>query len=357
MNISPIIELDKTRRPLLIAGPCSAESREQVLITAQQLAQTQKIDLFRCGVWKPRSSPNSFEGIGIKALQWLKEVKEKYHIIPCIEIATPEHLESALKYDIDIFWIGARTSVNPFMVQELAQASKGLNIGIMIKNPIALDLHLWYGNFERFANAGITRLAAIFRGCSTEKNQVYRNDPAWLQLIDFKQHHKEIPIIFDPSHIAGNKQYIHQLAQKALYLDIDGLMIETHYQPENALSDKNQQITIEQYIELINSLTFPNQSTNTDSQLTKYRLSIDEIDNALITLISQRLHIAEQIADYKKKHNLPILQIERWQQVLEDCTTKAKELQIDPQVVTEIMQSLHNASIKKQEETIAPAQH
>ncbi len=354
MNLTPIFDKDKLKRPFLIAGPCSAESHQQVLQTAQELHATKQIDLFRCGIWKPRSSPNSFEGTGESGLPWLKEIKEQLHLDSCIEIGKPEHLEIALKYDITHFWIGARTSVNPFMVEEIAKSAKNLDISIFIKNPIAIDIKLWYGHFERFYKYGISRLAAIYRGGSTDIPHTYRNDPSWLHLIDFKQHYKDIPIIFDPSHIAGNRHLIQALTQKALLLDVDGLMIETHCNPEMALSDKEQQLPVSGYQHLLQTLTFPQSTKHSVAQndLANYRLSIDEIDDALIALIGKRTELSKMIAAYKKEHNLPILQVDRWQQVLNETKSKSIQLGIDPDLVIEIFQKLHQYSIDVQEKII-----
>ena len=337
---------------MFIAGPCSAESEEQVLTTARQLSQAKYIHLFRCGIWKPRSSPNTFEGIGEAALPWLQKVQEIYHLPCCIEIATPQHLEQALKAGITCFWIGARTSVNPFDVQEIAQAAKGTDISILIKNPIAMDINLWYGNFERFHNAGIKKMAAVYRGGYSDKIQLYRNDPSWLHLIEFKQKYNNIPIIFDPSHIAGKTELIPLLVQKALYLDVDGLMIETHCRPELALSDKQQQLSVCDYISMMDNIIFPRQQDITNNALSQYRMAIDEIDNELIALIGKRIDIVKQIALYKKENHLPILQIDRWQKVLDDSLKKAQQLNIDPHLIETIFQSIHESAIETQQNMV-----
>ncbi len=350
MQLTPIF--DTGSRSLFIAGPCSAESEEQVLTTAQQLSRTKYVHLFRCGIWKPRSSPNTFEGIGATALPWLQKVQDIYHLPCCIEIATPQHLELALKAGISYFWIGARTSVNPFDVQEIAQAAKGTDIAIMIKNPIAMDTNLWYGNFERFYKVGIQKMAAVYRGGYSEKIQIYRNDPLWLHLIEFKQKHKDIPIIFDPSHIAGQAALIPQLVQKALYLNVDGLMIETHCNPKHALSDKHQQLSVDDYIAMLNNVIFPQQQDINNNSLTQYRMAIDEIDNELIALIGKRIDIVKQIALYKKEKHLPILQIDRWQKVLDDSLQKARQLNIDPRLIENIFQCIHESAIETQQNIV-----
>lgn len=350
MQLLPI--LPSMPRPVFIAGPCSAETEEQVLTTAALLADTEYVHLFRCGLWKPRSSPNSFEGIGAAALPWLQKVQQQYHLPCCVEIGKPEHLELAYEAGIRHFWVGARTSVNPFAVQELAQAAQGRDISIMIKNPIALDLHLWYGNFERFYNAGIRKLAAIYRGWSSDKIRMYRNDPSWLHLIEFKQAHKEIPIIFDPSHIAGCTSLIPALVQKALYLAVDGLMTETHYCPSQALSDKEQQLTIPAYTSMLQHTCFPQQQAQADNALAQYRMAIDDIDNELIALIGKRMDIVKQIALYKKENHLPILQIDRWQEVLNESLNKARQLNVDPQLVASILECIHQSAIETQQQIV-----
>ncbi len=348
--IEPIIKSKSSF--LLIAGPCSAESKEQLFETAQLLAENAKIDLFRCGIWKPRSSPNSFEGIGKKGLPWLKEIEALYNIPVCIEIATPKHLEMAVKAGIKHFWIGARTSVNPFSVQELASASQGLDISIMIKNPVSPDLQLWFGNFERFAKAGIQKLAAIYRGFSTGNLHPYRNDPMWKFLIEFKRLHKEIPVYCDPSHIAGQKKYIYEIAQRALFLDIDGLMIEVHSNPSCALSDKEQQLSIPEFNKTINNLIIPSKSGMQDSTLEKFREYLDLIDQELLQLLAKRFDIIKDIAIHKKENNIPILQIDRWDEVYNNALQIAQTLNIDPSFIEAFLGLLHEASIQYQERII-----
>jgi len=335
-----------------IAGPCSVESKEQVLKTAQLLLENSKIDLFRCGIWKPRSSPNSFEGIGEKALPWLKEIETMYKIPVCIEIATPKHLELAVKVGIKYFWIGARTSVNPFMVQELATASQGLNISMMIKNPVSPDLRLWSGNFERFAKAGIQHLSAVYRGFSTATPLPYRNDPMWKFLIEFKRIYKEIPIYCDPSHIAGKRKYIYEIAQRALFLDVDGLMIEVHANPNHALSDKEQQLSVPEFVKLIEKLIIPSKSASQNNTLNKYREYLDIIDNELFQLLAKRFDIIKDIALYKKEHNISILQIDRWNEVYNNLLQLSQTLDIDQSVAEIFLSFLHETSIQQQEKII-----
>jgi len=352
IEIAPIIERETANSPLLIAGPCSAESKEQLFKTAKLLAETKLIKLFRCGVWKPRSSPHSFQGLGECALAWLKEIEAEYGLTPCIEVAMPQHVEKAYQAGITHYWLGTRTSVNPFAVQELATACKGLDIAMLIKNPVSPDLQLWYGNFERFAKVGIKRLAGVYRGFSTGKHQLYRYDPMWHLLIEFKQLHREIPLFCDPSHIAGKRQYVHEIAQKALFLNVDGLMIETHVNPSLALSDKMQQLAIPDFEQLIRKLIVPTQKQVSSSILEKQREDMDIIDNQIFELLSQRFEISKQIALFKKENNIPILQIDRWDAVCEKRLAQARELGMDADFVQNFLKLLHDASIKRQEKII-----
>ena len=344
--------MNSKRKFLFIAGPCSAESKEQLFLTAKLLAENSKIDMFRCGIWKPRSSPNSFEGIGEKALPWLKEIETRHNLPVCIEIATPQHLEAAVDVGIKNFWIGARTSVNPFSVQELANAAHGLDISMMIKNPVSPDLQLWLGNFERFAKAGIQKLAAIYRGFFTESPLPYRNDPMWKFLIEFKRAHKEIPLYCDPSHIAGKRDYIYEIAQKALFLDVDGLMIEVHHKPDSALSDKEQQLSVQEFNDIKQQLIIPAKSDLQDNILEKHRAYLDSIDHELFHLLAKRFDIIKDIAIYKKENNIPILQIDRWNEVYNNILQMTKSLNIDSSYVEVFLNLLHETSIQYQEQII-----
>jgi chorismate mutase len=350
--ILPILKKETADSPLLIAGPCSAESKEQVLETARLLAETKRVKLFRCGIWKPRSSPNSFEGAGDMALSWLKEIENQYGLIPCIEVAAPQHIEKAYRAGVTHYWLGARTSVNPFAVQELAAVCKGLDIAMMLKNPLSPDLQLWYGNFERFAKVGVKRMAGIYRGFSTGKHPLYRYDPMWQLLIEFKQFYREIPLFFDPSHLAGKRKYVHEIAQKALFLNVDGLMVETHVNPSAALSDKMQQLSVSDFEQLIEKLIVPTQKQLPNSLLEKLRTEIDIIDNHIFELLSKRFEISGQIAAFKKENNMPILQINRWEELYAKRLSLAKDLGIDAEFTGNFLKLLHEASIRRQEEVI-----
>ncbi|MDR1793617.1 MAG: bifunctional 3-deoxy-7-phosphoheptulonate synthase/chorismate mutase type II [Bacteroidales bacterium] len=349
-TLFPIIE--SKNNFIRIAGPCSAENYEQVMDSAKGLAKSGKVDVFRCGVWKPRSSPDSFEGAGNEALKWLKEVENGLHLPVCTEIASPLQLENAVKEGLTIFWIGARTSINPFLVQSIADAAKGLNISVMIKNPLSPDLKLWYGNFERFAKAGIDKIAGIYRGFAGIYPQIYRNDPAWQMLIEFKRLYPQIPLIFDPSHIAGNTQFIPDLTQKALSLNADGWMLEVHCDPKNALSDKDQQLSPHQYIQLIENLIIPQKNQTQNSFLQEEREIINHIDYQIFKLLSQRFTSVAKIAKLKKEQNLPILQLQRWEEVYNQLITLSSDLQIDTEFAQKFLALLHEYAIKIQQEII-----
>ncbi len=350
-NIIPIETIipKKNNEPLLIAGPCSVESKEQLFSTVALLSKSAKIDMFRCGIWKPRSSPNSFQGTGKKALAWLKDIQIQYQIPVCIEVATPKHLEMAMQAEIKHFWIGARTSTNPFAVDEIASALQGTDVSMMIKNPVSPDLQLWYGNFERIAKAGIKKTAGIYRGFSTGSILPYRNDPMWQLLIEFKRSHREIPIYCDPSHIAGKREFVFEIAQKALFLDVDGLMVEVHQNPSKALSDKEQQLSIPEFKDIIDRLIIPSKTEIKDNTLQKYREYLDSIDKELIHLLGKRFEVIKQIASYKKEHIIPILQIDRWEKVRKQNLVLAKEQQLDTAFIESLLDLLHKASIEYQE--------
>ncbi len=351
MKILPIVKSE--HKPFVIAGPCSVESKEQIFSIAEELKSYKEVKMFRCGVWKPRSSPNTFEGLGEKALPWLQQLQQNYAIPICIEVGTPQHLEMAMKYDIRCFWIGARTSVNPFLVQEIAQSSKGCDIAMMIKNPVMADIKLWYGNFERFYKSGINKMAAIFRGFSSQYAFPYRNEPAWSQLFEFMRLDKHIPIIFDPSHIAGKNTLVEELTQKAIYLNVNGLMVEVHAKPSEALSDNQQQLNFEQFRKLIGNLCYLQADDNqTNNALLPFRLSIDEIDKELVSLLAKRNAIVEEIALYKKKNHVPILQMDRWQTILQNVHNDALQQGVSPELVEQILHLIHEDSVKRQQQII-----
>lgn len=341
--------------PLIIAGPCSAENEEQVLETARGLAKTGKVHVFRSGIWKPRSRPGTFEGAGNEGLKWLKRVKEETGLRTTVEVATPYHVELALENEIDILWIGARTSSNPFSVDQLVQALKGVDIPVMVKNPVNPDLELWIGTFERLNRIGITKIAAVHRGFYPYERIRYRNIPKWELAIDLKSLLPNLPIISDPSHIAGQSSLVQEVAQKALNLTFDGLMVEVHNNPAQALSDAKQQLTPEQFGQMLNSLVFPNPlSTNADfiDLLEKLRIKIDSIDQQMIELLAQRMKIVEEIGRYKKSNNVSIFQLRRWEKILESRVECGRKLGLDEEYVKSLLQLVHKESIQKQADII-----
>lgn len=333
---------------LWIAGPCAAESESQIWETAVALKATGKVSLFRCGIWKARTMPETFAGMGEAALPVLKKVEDELQLPVCVEAASARHIEEAAVYGISHFWIGARTTVNPFQVQEIAEASKGLDLDVMIKNPIAPDIKLWEGAFERFRHAGIRRLKAVYRGFSTASSGVYRNQPLWNLAIEWKRQHPELPLLCDPSHIAGNREWVKEVAQKALFLDFDGLMVEVHPHPENALSDARQQLLPSEYGQMMDSLRLT-AASGTDAVLEKYRSLIDTLDREWLEILSRRMEICRDIARYKQEKHLSLYQMQRWNQVLSEAIRRAEDLHLDPHYVESVMQLVHEASLEEQQ--------
>ncbi len=352
MNIAPLHTwLSSGSEPLLIAGPCGAESLEQLKNTAKGLKELNKVALFRAGVWKPRTRPNAFEGKGEEALKWLAEVKKEFGFKITVEVANAQHTELALKYGIDVLWIGARTTVNPFSVQEIADVLKGVDVPVMVKNPIHADLQLWIGAIERVNNSGITKLAAIHRGFYVYGKTKYRNKPMWPLPIELRTLFPELPIICDPSHISGNRELIPSVAQKALDLGMNGLMIESHYDPSIALSDAQQQLTPQQLGELISKLILRKQRSTDNTvidKLAELRNIIDEVDEELLNVLKKRTQIIEEIGAYKKEHHITIFQLERWQEILRTRAQLAEKLGISRNHVEKICQLLHEESIRIQ---------
>lgn len=341
--------------PLIIAGPCSAESESQVLSTARQLAKIPNVRIFRAGVWKPRTRPNGFEGVGVEGLRWLQKMKAETGLYTAIEVANTFHVDEALKHDIDYLWIGARTSVNPFSVQEIANALKGVDIPVLVKNPVNPDVNAWIGALERVSQAGIKKLMAVHRGFSTYEKTPYRNAPKWEIPIELKRQMPEIPIISDPSHIGGNRKSIAELSQKAMDLAMDGLMIECHMNPDVALSDASQQITPDALEEILKNLKIrkpEGNGLNDQHTLEILREEMDSADYALLEAIGKRIEITRKLGNYKKNHNMTILQVNRWKQVLEDRLHQAQHLGLDEKLVKDIYQILHNQSVKIQSELL-----
>lgn len=340
--------------PLIIAGPCSAESREQLLQTAIELEKLPIVKIFRAGIWKPRTRPDGFEGIGKIGLEWLKEVKETTGLHTTVEVATPNHIEECLNYGIDVLWIGARTVGNPFSMQELAEALRGIDIPVMIKNPLNPDLKLWLGAIERINQVGIKKIAAIHRGFYTYNSKPYRNAPLWEIPIELKRILPDLPIISDPSHIAGNRNLLNSVAQKALDLEMQGLMIEVHPNPEKALTDAKQQITPKIFNELLSALIFRKEkgSIEFENELHRLRSMIDEADDELIHILAKRMDLVTQIGEYKKENDITILQIKRWNEIICLRLSIAKELGLNKDFVKKLLEILHEESIQIQNDIL-----
>ncbi|MBP7498081.1 MAG: bifunctional 3-deoxy-7-phosphoheptulonate synthase/chorismate mutase type II [Bacteroidales bacterium] len=339
--------------PLVIAGPCSAETEEQVLQTAQGLSGNEHIKIFRAGVWKPRTRPSAFEGAGEQALGWLQKVKEQTGLMPATEIANVKHLELALKYGIDIIWLGARTTTNPFSVQEIAEGLKGKDIAVLVKNPVMPDLQLWLGAIERINNAGIKKIIAVHRGFNSLQRGRYRNSPEWRLVIELKRLHPELPVICDPSHISGTRLYLAEVAQMAMDLGLAGLMVEAHIDPANALSDKRQQLTPSSLLALLKGLKTRNEysgSPSFDKILLELRTKIDLLDEQLLQFMSQRMQLVREIAGYKDKNDVTILQIKRWDEIIKNRLAKADELNLNKDFIQLWYNLIHEESIIVQTE-------
>ncbi len=336
--------------PLLICGPCSVESEEQVMATATALARIPDVGLLRGGIWKPRTRPEGFEGRGEQGLVWLRQAKQVTGLPIATEVATPEHVELALKYGVDALWVGARTVVSPFSVQQLADALRGAEVPVFVKNPVAPDLNLWMGAIERFRNAGLPYVAAIHRGFAYYKETQYRNYPLWEIPIELSQK-MNVPVITDVSHICGNRELLLPTAQKAIDLATDGLMIECHADPDKALTDARQQITPETLQEMLAHLSFRSKNTSdVERDLAGLRGEIDDIDSELLQLLARRMNVSQQIGAYKKRNNVTVVQMERWKKILSDHVAAGEDLGLSPDLVTEIFEAIHQASILRQTE-------
>lgn len=345
----------KGKKPFLIAGPCSAESIEQVMDSAAALKNI-PIDLFRAGVWKPRTRPGSFEGMGEDALKWLSVVKEEYKIPVTIEVAEPAHVELALKYGVDVLWIGARTTVNPFQVQRLADALSGANIPVMVKNPVNPDVDLWEGAIERLKRVGITDVAAIHRGFSSyNAASAYRNQPNWPIPIELKRRNPDLTIICDPSHITGKSNMVADISQKAMDMGFEGLMTEVHPDPKVALSDAGQQLTPEAYKALVENLVIrdiENASMSKSMGLEYLRQIMDGVDAEIIDLIARRMELSEKIGSVKKECNMTAYQPERWSDIVNTRGERAEKLHLSKEFIIDLYERIHNESIRKQIEIL-----
>ena len=339
------------KRPLIISGPCSAETEAQVLETADRLKATGKVDMLRAGIWKPRTRPGSFEGIGTKGLPWLQQAKRNTGLPITVEVATGKQVEDALHFDVDVLWIGARTTVNPFSVQEVADALRGANVPVLIKNPINPDLELWTGAVERVAKAGVNNIGLIHRGFSSYGNTEYRNAPMWHMVIEMKRRNPDMILINDPSHICGRRDILADVAQKAIDLDFDGLMIESHIDPDNAWSDAKQQITPERLSEMLSNIIWRKEDVSSENfhvALDKLREQINQLDDELMLLLGQRMKVADQIGKYKKDNNVTILQTNRWNQILERAYGKSDKLGLSREFITKYLDAVHMESINRQ---------
>ena len=348
--------LDKMElnHPLVIAGPCSAETEKQVLEVAHELKNTDAT-VFRAGVWKPRTRPGTFEGNGAKALPWLLKVKEETGLLTAVEIANAQHAKLALEFDIDVLWIGARTSVNPFAVQEIADTIQGTDKIVLVKNPINPDLALWIGAIERFHKMGVTNLGAIHRGFSSFRKSKYRNIPSWQIPIDLKNKYPLLPLINDPSHICGNREGLFDVSQTALDLKFDGLMIETHCNPDDAWSDASQQIKPGRLVEILDELKVRKprfEREESISKLNTFRKEINEKDNQLLEILADRMQIVESIGKAKKERNVAVLQNTRWQEILQKVVDKGQEQGLTQDFIEKIFKAIHQESISHQERII-----
>ena len=351
-ELKPLFPDLNLTRPIIIAGPCSIESEEQVMKTARQLAAN-GIKIFRGGIWKPRTSPGGFEGIGQIGLPWLQRVKKETGMLVSTEVANRAHVNLALDAGLDMLWVGARTSANPFAMQEIADALKErkVDIPVLVKNPVNPDLELWIGAMKRLYNAGIKRLGAIHRGFSTYVKQLYRNPPQWRIPIELKRRYPDLPIICDPSHITGRRELISSVSQQALDMNFDGLIIESHCDPDSAWSDKNQQITPEILNIVINSLVLRGESNSTEN-LALLRQQIDRINEELIELLARRMRVTCEIGKYKKEHGMPVVQPNRYNNLMDQLVRNGEELGMSEEFIRSILATIHEESVRQQLEIV-----
>ena len=350
LELLPLGFPSDNERPFVIAGPCSAETEEQVMTTARQLAE-KGCHMFRAGVWKPRTKPGGFEGNGEVALPWMKQVKEETGMLTAVEVATPEHVELCLKYGIDILWVGARTTANPFAVQALADSLQGVDIPVLVKNPVNPDLELWIGALERINRAGVKRLGAIHRGFSSYDKKIYRNLPMWQIPIELKRRIPNIPIANDPSHIGGRRDLVASLCQQAMDLGMDGLIVESHCNPDAAWSDASQQVTPD-ILDYILSILIIRAETQTTENITALRKQIDEIDNNIIEIIAKRMRVCREVGQYKKEHGMTIFQTTRYNEILEKRGAQGSLMGIDSECIKKIFEAIHEESVNQQMKVI-----
>jgi chorismate mutase len=352
LKVMPISHwLPSIDNPLLISGPCSLESEEQALATARELAKDKRVFVYRGGIWKPRTRPGMFEGVGSIGLEWLKLVKQETGLLTGTEVANAQHVEECLKAGVDVMWIGARSTASPFVVQEIADVLKGTDQVIMVKNPVNPDVQLWVGALERLNQAGLKNLVAIHRGFTPFSDTKYRNYPNWKTVIELKRILPNLPIICDPSHIAGKREYLFEISQKAFDIGLDGLMIESHIDPSCALSDKEQQVTPAELAKILDKLVIHYASSDDpqfENKLENLRGRIDSIDHEIMEILAQRMSIVKQIGQYKKENKVTALQINRWAQIMEDRSRLAEKLSLDDSFVKSLFQLIHEDSVRQQ---------
>ncbi len=352
LEIAPLSSwVNVKSQPLVISGPCSAETEKQLIDSCVAIAATGKVSMLRAGIWKPRTRPGEFEGIGAIGLEWLTSAKKETGLPTAVEVATAAHVEQALKHGVDVLWIGARSTANPFTVQEIADSLRGVDVPVMIKNPVNPDLQLWIGALERINKAGITKIAAIHRGFSSYGKSAYRNEPMWELPVSLKTHCPELPIINDPSHITGNRELIAYISQKALDLDFQGLMIESHIDPSVAWTDAKQQVTPARLAQIIDELVIRKSDvTNQDfsDKLAGLRREIDGIDDAMIQKLAERMKVVEEIGRYKRENKVTVLQVNRWDEIMKKRTDYAELLKLDRDFVERFLELIHNESIRQQ---------
>lgn len=339
-----------SKRPVVIAGPCSAETEEQVMETAKDLAKN-GVGIFRAGIWKPRTKPGGFEGVGSVGLTWLQEVKKETGMLVATEVANKQHVEEALNAGVDVLWIGARTSANPFAMQEIADSLVGADVPVLVKNPVNPDLELWIGAMQRIYNAGIRQIGAIHRGFSAYGKHLYRNMPQWHIPIELRRRMPELTLICDPSHIGGKRELVAPLSQQAMDMGFDGLIVESHCDPDSAWSDKSQQVTPEVLNFILNMLVVRD-TTQTTESLTLLRQQIDQIDNDLLEALSKRMRISREIGQYKKEHSMPVVQTGRYDDILNSRAAAAEELGMNGDFMKTVYQAIHEESVRQQIEVL-----
>ena len=350
MDLKPLALPQDNERLTVIAGPCSAETEEQVITTARQLAG-RGCHIFRAGVWKPRTKPGGFEGNGEAALPWLQRVKEETHMMVATEVATPEHVELALKYGVDVFWIGARTSANPFAMQAIADSMKGTDVPVLVKNPVNPDLELWIGAMERLNQAGVKRIAAIHRGFSSYDKKIYRNLPMWQIPIELRRRVPDLPLFCDPSHIGGKRELVAPLCQQAMDLGMNGLIVECHCDPDKAWSDAKQQVTPDILAYILSLLVLRDEKVTTEG-INLMRKQIDELDNQLMELLAKRMKVCREIGEYKKEHNMTVLQTSRYNEILNKRGAQGSLWGMAPDFIKTVFEAVHEESVRQQMDII-----